>query len=114
MWVFMLSFAGLPLTGGFFAKFYVFSAAFDSGMWWLVVVGAVATAVSLYYYLSIIRSMYMRPAAGTGQVTVAGGSPPSDDAVVGALAICLVVTIGSFFAVGPLVDLATKAASALF
>ncbi len=62
MWVFMLSFAGLPLTGGFVAKFYAFAAAWDRGWTWLVVVGVIATAVSLYYYLAVIRSMYMRPA----------------------------------------------------
>ena len=49
MWVFMLSFAGLPPTGGFLAKFYVFSAAYDAGMLWLVIVGVLATAVSLLH-----------------------------------------------------------------
>ena len=39
MWVFMLSFAGLPPTGGFLGKFYVFSAAYDTGWLWLVIVG---------------------------------------------------------------------------
>ena len=53
MWVFMLGFAGLPLTGGFVGKFYAFSAAYDSGMIWLIIVGVVATAVSLYYYLGV-------------------------------------------------------------
>ncbi|MBM3678311.1 MAG: NADH-quinone oxidoreductase subunit N, partial [Actinobacteria bacterium] len=114
MWAFMLSFAGLPLTGGFFAKFYVFSAAFDAGMWWLVVVGAVATAVSLYYYFAIVRSLYLRSSAASGEVAVAGGSPPADEPLTAAILLCAVVTIGSFFAVGPLVDLATKAASGLF
>jgi NADH-quinone oxidoreductase subunit N len=49
MWVFMLGFAGFPLTGGFLGKFWVFAAAWESGWWWLVVVGALATAVSLAY-----------------------------------------------------------------
>ena len=44
MWVFMLGFAGFPLTGGFLGKFYVFSAAYGRGWWWLVVIGVVATA----------------------------------------------------------------------
>ncbi len=61
MWIFMLGFAGFPLTGGFFGKFFVFSAAYDSGEWWLVLVGVAATAVSLAYYLNVVRWMYMRP-----------------------------------------------------
>ena len=45
MWVFMLGFMGLPLTGGFVGKFYVFSAAYEAGWTWLVIVGVAATAV---------------------------------------------------------------------
>ena len=80
MWVFMLSFAGLPLTGGFVGKFYVFAAAYDSGLWWLVVAGVIATAISLYYYLAVIRAMYMRMPAelqlapGRG-LAAQGGAP---------------------------------------
>ena len=47
MWFFLFGFAGLPLGGGFVAKFYVFSAAYDHGWAWLVIVGVVATLVSL-------------------------------------------------------------------
>jgi NADH-quinone oxidoreductase subunit N len=61
MWVFMLGFAGFPLTGGMIGKFYVFSAAYEAGWWWLVVIGVVATAVSIYYYLAVVRAMFMRP-----------------------------------------------------
>ena len=53
---FMLGFAGLPLTGGFFAKFYAFAAAYETGWWWLMLVGVAATVVSLYYYLAVIRA----------------------------------------------------------
>ena len=63
MWFFVFSFAGLPLGGGFVGKFYVFAAAYDNGWAWLVIVGVLATLVSLYYYLAIVRAMYMRPAA---------------------------------------------------
>ena len=55
MWTFMLGAAGFPLTGGMLGKLYVFSAAYDRGWWWLVVVGVVATLVSLYYYLGVVR-----------------------------------------------------------
>ena len=112
MWVFMLGFMGLPLTGGFVGKFYVFSAAYEAGWTWLVIVGVAATAVSLYYYLNVVRAMYMRPEAELRPV-VAGGSPPRDPLLVTAVAASLAVTVGSFFFVQPLIDLARDAASSL-
>ena len=112
MWVFMLGFMGLPLTGGFVGKFYVFSAAYERGWTWLVIVGVVATAISLYYYLNVVRAMYMR--SGTAlRPAVAGGSPPRYPLLVGAVALSLAVTVGSFIFVQPLIDLARDAASSL-
>jgi NADH-quinone oxidoreductase subunit N len=116
MWVFMLGFAGFPLTGGFVGKFYVFSAAYRHGWTWLVIVGCLATAVSLYYYLGVIRAMYMRPDERRepyGQPVVAGGAPPRDRPLEAAVGLALVVTVGSFFAVQPLIDLARDAARSL-
>ncbi|HET8652710.1 MAG TPA: NADH-quinone oxidoreductase subunit N [Gaiellaceae bacterium] len=112
MWVFMLAFAGLPLTGGFVGKFYVFAAAYDAGWWWLVVAGVIATAISLYYYLAVIRSMYMRMPAEL-QLAPAGGSPPREALLSTTVVACMAVTVGSFFAVEPLIDLAEKAAAQL-
>ena len=63
LWTFMLGMAGFPLTGGMFGKLFVFSAAYDAGEWWLVLIGVAATAVSLGYYLNVVRWMYMRPGA---------------------------------------------------
>jgi NADH-quinone oxidoreductase subunit N len=108
MWVFMLSSAGFPLTGGFLGKLYVFSAAYQHGWTWLIVVGVIATAVSLYYYLGIVRSLYMRPGRSLG-LAPAGGQPPRDALLTTAVVACLVVTVGSFFAVQGLVDLARDA-----
>jgi NADH-quinone oxidoreductase subunit N len=113
MTVFMLGFAGLPLTGGFVGKFYVFAAAYEHGWTWLVIVGVVATAVSLYYYLGVIRAMFMRPSEELQLAPVAGGSPPRELALQTAVAAALVVTVGTFFAVQPLIDGAKHAASAL-
>jgi NADH-quinone oxidoreductase subunit N len=110
--VFMLGFAGLPPTGGFVGKFYVFSAAYRHGWAWLVVVGVVATAVSLYYYLSVIRALWSRPAGALTAAPV-GGSPPRETALTVSVAACLVVVVGSFFAVQPLIDLAKHASGAL-
>jgi NADH-quinone oxidoreductase subunit N len=112
MWAFMLGFAGFPLTGGFVGKFYAFAAAYDHGWTWLVIVGVLATLVSLYYYLGVIRAMYMRRPEEL-QLAPIGGSPPAETLLQGAVAVCLVVTVGSFFAVEPLIDLARNAADSL-
>jgi len=112
MWAFMLGFAGFPLTGGFVGKFYVFAAAYRHGWTWLVIVGVIATLVSLYYYLGIVRAMFMRRTEDL-QLAPIGGSPPRDALLQSAVFACLVVTIGSFFAVQPLIDLAKHAASSL-
>ncbi len=66
MTLFMFGFIGLPPAALFIGKFYVFSAAVDRGWAWLAIVGAVATAVSVYYYLGVVRAMYFQPAADTG------------------------------------------------
>jgi len=112
MWIFMLGFMGLPLTGGFVGKFYVFSAAYESGWWWLVIAGVVATAISLYYYLNVVRAMYMRTDVELRPV-VAGGSPPRDTLLVSAVAASVVVTVGSFIFVQPLIEWARDAATSL-
>jgi NADH-quinone oxidoreductase subunit N len=58
--IFLISLIGIPITGGFFAKFYVFSAALQSGLVWLTIIGVVNSAIGAYYYLRLIVVMYMR------------------------------------------------------
>ena len=58
--VFMLSLIGIPITGGFFAKFYVFSAALQSDLVGLTIIGVVNSAIASYYYLRVVVVMYMR------------------------------------------------------
>jgi NADH-quinone oxidoreductase subunit N len=60
--IFLLSLIGIPMTAGFFAKFYVFSAALRANLVWLTLIGVVNSAVGAYYYLRIIVVMYMREA----------------------------------------------------
>jgi NADH-quinone oxidoreductase subunit N len=112
MWAFMLGFAGFPLTGGFVGKFYAFAAAYRHGWTWLVIVGVIATLVSLYYYLGVVRAMFMRRTEDL-QLAPIGGSPPRETLLQSAVLACLVVTVGSFFAVEPLIDLAENAAGSL-
>jgi NADH-quinone oxidoreductase subunit N len=115
MWFFVFGFAGLPLGGGFIGKFYVLAAAYQHGWTWLVIVGVLATLVSLYYYLGIVRAMYMRPSAElqVTPVVVVGGAPARETLLHAAVGIALVVSVGSLFAVQPLIDLAKHAASSL-
>ncbi|MGA9545109.1 MAG: NADH-quinone oxidoreductase subunit N [Candidatus Sulfotelmatobacter sp.] len=58
--IFLLSLIGIPMTGGFFAKFYVFNAAVKANLIWLTIIGVVNGGVGAYYYLRIIVMMYMR------------------------------------------------------
>jgi NADH-quinone oxidoreductase subunit N len=58
--IFLISLIGIPITAGFFAKFYVFSAALQSGLVWLTIVGVINSAIGAYYYLRLIVVMYMR------------------------------------------------------
>jgi NADH-quinone oxidoreductase subunit N len=110
MWFFMFGFAGLPLGGGFVGKFYVLSAAYEHGWTWLVIVGVLATLVSLYYYVGVVRAIYMRPSA---ELAIAGGSPPREPLLHAAVGLAFVVSVGSLFAVSPLITLAKHAAVAL-
>lgn len=55
----LLSLGGIPPTAGFFGKFFIFKAAVDAGLWWLAFVGILAAFVSLYYYLSVVKYIYL-------------------------------------------------------
>jgi NADH-quinone oxidoreductase subunit N len=60
MTVFMLSLTGVPLTGGFLGKFYIFKAAVDSQLYGLAAVGLLNSALAAAYYLNVVVTMYMR------------------------------------------------------
>ncbi|MFZ0734919.1 MAG: NADH-quinone oxidoreductase subunit N [Candidatus Sulfotelmatobacter sp.] len=85
--IFLLSLIGIPITGGFFAKFYVFSAALRANLIWLTLIGVVNSAIGAYYYLRIIVVMYMREARKEVPVT------PVSFGVATALAVSIVATL---------------------
>lgn len=67
--VFLASLIGVPLTGGFFGKFYIFKAALDANLVWLTVLGLINSAVAAYYYLRVIMVMYTKqPSEATAQL----------------------------------------------
>ncbi|WP_456236935.1 NADH-quinone oxidoreductase subunit NuoN [Elioraea tepida] len=64
MAVFMFSMAGIPPLAGFFGKLYVFVAAVNAGLWPLAVIGVLASVVSAFYYLRIVKVMYFDASEG--------------------------------------------------
>lgn len=69
--VFLLSLAGIPLTAGFFAKYYMLVAAIKSGAYmWLVIFAVLCAAISVYYYFRVIQAMYFKASNGETSATV--------------------------------------------
>jgi NADH-quinone oxidoreductase subunit N len=102
----LFSMAGVPPLAGFFAKFYVFLAAIKAGLYVLAVIGVLASVVSAYYYLAIIKIMYF-------DETVEGFyAMPMELRIV--LAVCGVFNILFFLYPGPLIGAASAAAHSLF
>lgn len=72
--VFLLSLAGIPLTAGFFSKYFMLVGAMKNGqMFWLVIVGILCAAISVYYYFRVIQSMYFRESAENPVMPVSRG-----------------------------------------
>lgn len=105
--IFLLSLIGIPMTGGFFAKFYVFSAALQANLIGLVVIGVLNSAVGAYYYLRIIVMMYMKEPREETPV------PPIPLSLGTALAASLVVTIYLGVLPGQVLEYASRSAADL-
>jgi NADH-quinone oxidoreductase subunit N len=102
----LFSLAGIPPLAGFFAKYYVFLAAVQSGLYVLAVIGVVTSVIGAYYYLRIVKIMYFdEPEAGFEPLPAELGAVLG---VSGALMLVFVVIAG------PLVDAAGTAAHSLF
>jgi NADH-quinone oxidoreductase subunit N len=104
--IFLLSLIGIPITGGFFAKFYVFSAALQANLVGLVIIGVLNSAVGAYYYLRVIVVMYMREPQQ--EIFV----PRIPIGLGFALAISLVATIYLGVLPGRVLDYASRTAAA--
>ena len=84
--LFLLSLAGIPPLLGFFGKFLLFGSAIESGHSWLAIAGIVNSAIALYYYVNIIRLMYLIPPADTQPVR-------AEASLRVALVVCAVATL---------------------
>lgn len=102
--IFMLSFAGIPLTGGFIGKWTVFSAAYAGGFWWLVVIGVLISALAAYFYVRVIVLMFFTEPVGDGPTVAV---PSLLTTVV--LVVAVVGTLGLGIIPGPVLDLAQHA-----
>jgi len=105
--IFLLSLIGIPITGGFFAKFYVFSAALQANLVGLTIIGVLNSAVGAYYYLRIIVMMYMREAREPAPLA------PIPFGVSAALAISALATIYLGILAGRVLACASQSAAAL-
>ncbi|MGO9602200.1 MAG: NADH-quinone oxidoreductase subunit N [Candidatus Binataceae bacterium] len=104
---FLMSLIGIPITGGFFAKFYVLSAALKSNLVGLAIILVLNSAVGAYYYLRIIVMMYMREPRGEVPVT------PVPAAAGLAIAVCVLLTLYLGVLPGRVLDYASQSARQL-
>jgi NADH-quinone oxidoreductase subunit N len=89
---FLISLIGIPFTGGFFGKFYVFSSAIHSGFVWLAILGLINSGIAAFYYLRVVTTLYSRPAENSPVISVPRPSLP--------LLFALLVTIAATLILG--------------
>lgn len=100
MLLFLIALTGIPPTGGFVGKFYLFAAGIEAGWTWVAVVGVVTSAISLYYYFRIVVFMYLKDSDASTPV------PLRAPALVGAVAFCALATLVMGIIPGPFIELA--------
>ena len=120
----LLALIGVPPTGLFFAKIYVFMAAVQNGLAWLAILGVINSVISAYYYIRIIRAMFLlpppeKPAAGAERAeTEADGEPEPSTGIAARLTeammgIAALATVALGIAPGPLLMAAERAVAGL-
>jgi len=106
-----LSLAGMPPFVGFVAKFFIFSAAIEAGWVWLAIVGVVNSIVGLYYYLNVLKYVYLFRMENQDEEQ--HPIPLSRPVAIGLILLVVgILLLGTLF--GPWFGLATKAAISLF
>jgi NADH-quinone oxidoreductase subunit N len=107
--VFMLSFAGIPLTSGFIGKWAVFAAAWTGGAHWLVVVAVVISVVAAFFYVRVIVLMFFTEPARTPAGSSEVGVIRPQLVTLLAVGFAVVATVGLGVFPGPVLDLAQQA-----
>jgi NADH-quinone oxidoreductase subunit N len=103
----LISLGGMPPMVGFISKFYLFAGVFQQGLQWLVIIGVLNSAISLYYYLRVVKAMYF-------------GQPQAEERITttAPVRVAMAASIIAVFILGlypsPFMTLATNAATALF
>ncbi|WP_254822192.1 NADH-quinone oxidoreductase subunit N [Haloglomus halophilum] len=110
MTVFMFSLAGLPIGGGFLSKYYLLAGAVGAGVWWLALVAAVNSALSLFYYSRVVKAMWIEEPDGNLEGIDARGYPTG---LYAAVVIAAIVTVLLLPAIGVFSGVAFDAASAV-
>jgi NADH-quinone oxidoreductase subunit N len=105
--IFLLSLIGIPITGGFFEKFYVFSAALQANLVGLVIIGVLNSAVGAYYYLRVMVVMYMREPREEAPL------PPVPTGLRAALTLTVFATIYLGILPGRVLEYASRSATEL-
>lgn len=114
--IMLLSLAGIPITAGFFGKFFLFQAVANAGnqYLWLVVVALLTSTISLYYYLNVIRLMVIaEPSDAVDALSVSETDKGSASLIGLTLAICLLATLGLGVFADQFMNLSTMAVQGL-
>jgi NADH-quinone oxidoreductase subunit N len=105
----LLSLGGIPPAAGFVGKFLIFKAAVDVGLWWLAMIGILNAFVALYYYLNVVKYMYLYPSAEETEAI-----PVSRAAAVGlGISTLIIILLGTVYA-GPAYEWTLAAAASFF
>ena len=108
--IFMFSLAGIPPLAGFFAKYFVFLAAIEAGLFALAIIGVLASVVGAYYYIRIIKMMWFDQADGVA----AEKFVPMANELKLVLGVTTVFVSVFYLFAGPLFDVTTAAAASFF
>ncbi|PYB68017.1 NADH-quinone oxidoreductase subunit NuoN [Thermoplasma sp. Kam2015] len=93
--ILLLSLAGIPLTGGFLAKYFLFLSVIDGGLWWLAVIAILNSAISVFYYMKVMRYLFWEDPKGEFSTDI------GNKAMV-IISAALVVLLGLLYVIFPM------------
>ncbi|MCY0851690.1 MAG: NADH-quinone oxidoreductase subunit NuoN [Thermoplasma acidophilum] len=93
--ILLLSLAGIPLTGGFLAKYFLFLSVIDGGLWWLAVIAILNSAISVFYYMKVMRYLFWEDPKGEF-------STDNGNKAMVIISAAIVVFLGVFYVMFPM------------